>query len=110
MHTVSERTDKPVYETQGALLRLPVEAKTTVRWRGPELAAITPLKAEQVRDLLQEAAPIESLLMRNDPSPWTGVDFGTGQEVQNAIDLSQRLSRETLPLLQSLLFELGRAK
>lgn len=39
--------------------------------------------------------------MREDASPWTGVAFRTGQQVQNAIDLAQRLEHESLPRLDS---------
>jgi very-short-patch-repair endonuclease len=101
MHTSSERAGKTVYEIQGALLRLPEGTKTSVRWRGPELAQITPEKAEQIRDLLRETIPFCSLFLRDDPSPWTGIAFRTGQEVQNAVDLARRLAYESLPYLNS---------
>jgi hypothetical protein len=70
MHPVSDRTGKSVFDLQGAILRLPPEAKTSVRWRGQELTPIIPVKAEKVRDLLREAAPFERLFLREDPSPW----------------------------------------
>jgi hypothetical protein len=53
MHTVSPRSNRTVYEMQGMLLRLPAEAQTPLRWRGAELALITPHAAEQVCDLLK---------------------------------------------------------
>lgn len=105
MHTVSERASKSVFDLQGSILRLPSEAKTSVRWRGPELAQITPAKAERVRDLLREAEPFERLFLRDDPSAWTGIAFTNGQEVQSALDTSQRLVHETLPFLLSKVFE-----
>jgi very-short-patch-repair endonuclease len=106
MHTVSERTGKSVFELQGAILRLLPAASTSVRWRGAELAQITPVKAERVRDLLGEAAPFGKLFLRDDPSPWTGIPFKSGQEVQSALDTSQRLFHEYIPSLSSLLAEL----
>ncbi len=105
MHIVSDRAGKSVFELQGAILRLPSEAKTSVRWRGPELAQITPVKAERVRDLLREAGPFERLFLRDDPSAWTGITFKSGHEVQSALDTSQRLVSETLPFLTSKAFE-----
>ena len=54
MHTVCERVGKTIYEIQGALLRLPKEAQTSVRWRGPELAHMTTMEAEKIRDLLRD--------------------------------------------------------
>jgi very-short-patch-repair endonuclease len=109
MHTLCERAGRTVYEIQGALLRLPKEAQTSVRWRGPELANITPLKAEQIRDLLREAIPFASLFMREDASPWTGVVFRNGQQTQNAVDLAQGLQHESLPHLNSQTLELVKA-
>jgi len=109
MHTVSPRSGKTVYAMQGALLRLPSDAQTTVRWRGAELAPITPHAAEQVRDLLREAAGFEGLLLRSDPSPWTGVAFKDGRSVQEAIDIAQRLAHESLPALRNQLGKMERA-
>lgn len=109
MHTVSERAGKTVCDLQGALLRLPGESKTSVRWRGLELAGITSRKAEQVRDLLREAVPFASLFLREDASAWTGVAFRNGQEVQNGVDLAQRLAHESLPCLSTQIFDLTRA-
>ena len=109
MHTVSESCGKSVYDLQGALLRLPEEAQTSVRWRGSELAKIPSEKAEQVRDLLREAIPYSTLLLRDDPSPWTGVTFRNGQEAQNAVDLAQRFVHETLPNLTARLADAARA-
>ena len=101
MHTVSERAGKSVFDMQGAILRLPPEAKTSLRWRGSELAQISPVKAERVRDLLREAGPFAKLFLRDDPSPWTGIAFRSAQEVQSATDTCQRLVHETLPFLLS---------
>jgi hypothetical protein len=109
MHTMSEFAGKTVYDIQGALLRLPKEAQTSVRWRGPELANIAPLNADRIRDLLGEAIPFASLFMREDASPWTGIVFRNGQQTQNAVDLAQRLQHESLPHLNSQTLELVKA-
>ena len=91
MHKVSTRSGKSLYEMQGFLLRLPKEASTSLRWRGPELAAITTQKAGEGRDLLREAGPFASLMMRTDASPWLHVKFRSGNEAQHAIDVVQQL-------------------
>jgi hypothetical protein len=109
MHTVCERVGKTIYDIQGALLRLPKEAQTSVRWRGPELAQMTPLEAEKIRDLFREAIPFASLFMREDSSAWTGVVFRSGQQAQSAIDLAQRLQHESVPSLNSQLRDLEKA-
>ena len=99
MHTVHAPTQMTVYAMQGALLRLPSNIRSTLRWRGPDLTQIGPKQAERILDLLGEAAGFEKLFNRTDPSPWTGVELKDGRAVQNAVDLAQRLSNETLPKL-----------
>ena len=64
---------------------------------------ITRKRAERVLDLLGEAAGFETLFNRCDSSPWNGVELRDGQAVQNAVDLTGRLSYETLPSLKERL-------
>jgi hypothetical protein len=99
MHAIHAPTDQTVYAMQGALLRLPSHINSPLRWRGPDLMQITRKRAERVFDLLGEAAGFETLFNRSDSSPWTGVELRDGQAVQNAVDLTARLSYETLPSL-----------
>lgn len=107
MHRVSERTGKTLYEMQGLLLRLPDSASTGVRWRGSELSALSPQKAVQVRDLLNEAAGYESLFTRQDSSPWTGASFQSGEAVQHSTDAARQLAHEVLPSLAAQLKDLA---
>ena len=97
MHTVFSQSGKSVFDMQGELLRLPSEASSAVRWRGAELTKITPLAAEQIRDLLAEAGGFVKLIFGSDPSPWTGVAFADGGSVQGAIDTAQQLAYECSP-------------
>jgi hypothetical protein len=108
MHTSSARSGKTVFEMQGALLRLPGQMETTLRWRGAELAVLTPVRAEQVRDLLREGAGFEGLMLGSDPSPWTGISFKDGRSVQEAIDAAQRLVDDHLPGIENSLSDLAR--
>ncbi len=103
MHTVHLPTEQTVFAMQGALLRLPSNVISVLRWRGPDLMQIGPKRAERVLDLLREAAGFESLFNRSDPSPWTGVELKDGQAVQNAVDLAGRLSYEIIPSLTDCL-------
>ena len=109
IHTICARSGRTIYDMQGRLLRLPVEAQTPLRWRAAELAMITPQASEQVRDLLKEAAGFESLMLRTDASPWTGVAFRDGRSVQEAIDTAQKLAHEFLPSLRGKLEGLEKA-
>jgi very-short-patch-repair endonuclease len=103
MHTACPPAQQTIYAMQGALLRLPGNIVSPLRWRGPDLMQITAKSAERVMDLLGEAAGFEALFTRTDPSPWTGVELKDGQSVQEAIDLVDRLNHHVLPrLLASL--------
>jgi primosomal protein N' len=75
MHTVCERVGKTIHEIQGALLRLPKEAQTSVRLRSPELAHMTPLEAE--RSAICFATPFRSpaCLCARIPLPGPGSYF-----------------------------------
>jgi hypothetical protein len=68
---------------------------------------ITPKRAERVLDLLGEAAGFEPLFKRSDPSPWTGVEFKDGQAVQEAVDLTDRLTHDVIPRLKGNLRDLS---
>jgi very-short-patch-repair endonuclease/Cdc6-like AAA superfamily ATPase len=103
MHTAYPPAQQTIYAMQGALLRLPGNIVSPLRWRGPDLMQITTKSAERVMDLLGEAGGFEALFTRTDPSPWTGVELKDGQSVQEAIDLVDRLNHHVLPgLLASL--------
>ena len=103
MHKVQAPTEQTVYAMQGALLRLPSNVSSPLRWRGPDLLQIVPKRAERVLDLLGEAAGFETLFNRSDPSPWTGVELKDGEAVQNAVDLAGRLNSETIHSLTDYL-------
>jgi hypothetical protein len=97
MHCQREPTKKSVYEMQGLVLRLERAVNSSVRWRGQELARLTPKISQQVTDLLTEAAGLASLFLRTDSSPWTGAILTDGVAVQKALDLVQQMHTETMP-------------
>ena len=97
LHCKRDPTKKSVYEMQGLTLRLQHRVDSSVRWRGVELARLTPEVSQQVSDLLIEAGGLASLFLRTDPSPWTGVVLSSGEGVQKALDLAQRVYTESLP-------------
>jgi hypothetical protein len=97
MHTAYPPAQQTIYAMQGALLRLPGNIVSPLRWRGAELMQITTKSAERIVDLLGEAGGFEALFTRTDPSPWTGVELKDGQSVQEAIDLVDRLNHHVLP-------------
>jgi very-short-patch-repair endonuclease len=100
MHTPHAPTESTVFAMQAALLRLPSDVASPLRWRGADLMQITPKSAERITNLLREAAGFESLFNRTDTSPWTGVQLKDADSVQRAIDLAASLHYETIPDFQ----------
>ena len=97
LHRKREPGALSVYELQGCLLRLQKEAQADTRWRGPELARIKAGGVEKIRELLKEATGFASLLLRTDPSPWTGARLPDGEAAERALDLVAWLSQKTWP-------------
>ncbi|HET9695643.1 MAG TPA: AAA domain-containing protein, partial [Terriglobales bacterium] len=95
MHERREPARKSAFELQGLLLRLQPSAQISTRWRGADLQKLTPQVAQQVRDLLTEAAGMASLFLRSDSSPWTGAKLPDGATVQRALELSQQLATKS---------------
>lgn len=108
VHAVHAPTGLSVYDMQGLLLRLPPSATSPLRWRGPELDAITDNKAKEIRDLLGEAAALETFFNRSNPSPWSSLDLADAYSAQRALDLAIRLAHQELPRLVDELGELTR--
>jgi very-short-patch-repair endonuclease len=103
IHIKRAPAGKSVYELQGLLLLLSRKADSKSRWRGPELAKLTPEIAASGRDLLCEAAGFAPLFLRTDPSPWTGAGIRDGVGVQSALSLVRRIHEQSLPVcLRSL--------
>jgi hypothetical protein len=109
MHTVHAPTEQTIFAMQGALLRIPSNVTSSLRWRGSDLLQISPTRADRILDLLRESAGFETLFNRSDPSPWTGVEFKDGQGVQDAVDLTARLTYDTFPALIEHLNRLSRS-
>ena len=90
------------YEMQVQLLGLPAGRHVTTRWRGEELERLTSEVAERIRLRLIEAAGFERLLLRTDPSPWTGAQLTDGPTVEDAVRRAERLARVRWPALESV--------
>lgn len=93
-----------VYELQGRLLKMPSEARSTLRWRGEVLDALSAPAVDAIKDDLSElGAGFTSLFLRRDPSPWNGALAPSGAEAQNALRTARELANEGLPELQGSL-------
>jgi very-short-patch-repair endonuclease len=92
-----------VYDMMGRLLRLPKAAKSGVRFRGRELAALTPDRTGEVDRWLLDGAAHPTLLLGTDSSPWNRADIQDGRSAQDAIDLAVRSATSWWPAFEALL-------
>lgn len=99
LHMPREPSAMSVYELQGQLLRLPAAAQSVIRWRGPALARLDGPTAQAVETLLLESSGFETLLLRTDPSPWTGAAIPNGSTADRALDLAVDLAGQHWPAL-----------
>jgi hypothetical protein len=109
LHKRREPSGKTVYELQGLVLKLENEARSEIRWRGPELLKIQKAGLQNVRDLLKEASGLAPLFLRTDPSPWTGGNLPDGNAAQRAMELAGLLANQTWPEFLGSLFSLTQA-
>ena len=86
-----------VYEMQGQILHLRRHVGSSTRWRGAELARLSPEIARKVNDWLTELGGLKTLFLRTNPSPWTGAKLEDGTAVEQAFDLVDCLRLKTLP-------------
>jgi very-short-patch-repair endonuclease len=95
-HVPRAPAQKSIYELQGLLLLLGRKNQARTRWRGADLAHLTPERIEKARDLLKEAAGFPGLFLRSDSSPWTGAHLSDGGAVQAALELVRRMHDTSL--------------
>lgn len=91
LHVKREPTGLSVFDMQGRLLSMTEAVRSTVRWRGSELAGLDVAKAVQIRDLLHEVSGVSGLITGEDPSPWTGATLPDGDTASRAIDAALRV-------------------
>ncbi|HYN82106.1 MAG TPA: AAA domain-containing protein [Gemmatimonadaceae bacterium] len=90
----------------GALLRLPKEAVTKVRLRGPILERLDLEHAALARRWLREGAAHASLMLGIDPSPWTDAEIRDGTTAQRALDEANHIADDLWPKFESSLNKL----
>jgi len=87
----------------GRLLRLPTEARSSVRVRGAALDGLTAAKADEVKQWILEGAANPNLLLGTDASPWNNAEITEGRIAQEALDLATTLAFELWPELEGRL-------
>lgn len=86
----------------GRLLRLPGEAKTSVRWRGPELDGFDSETSRSIDELLRTAGAYPSLFLGTDASLWCRAAIDTPEGAQRATDLVRELVADLSHLKMAL--------
>lgn len=96
-----------VYTIQGRLLRIPLEARTTTRWRGEQIARLDSATVAALSDVLVELGGLEDLFCHHSQSPWAYATINNGASAQSAIDTVSRLTHELLPDLRASLADIA---
>ncbi|MBU6362489.1 MAG: DUF4011 domain-containing protein, partial [Chloroflexi bacterium] len=110
LHTLRAPAKKSVFELQGELLRSPAAVQSALRWRGADLAALTPDVTRRIEAQLEEATAISDLITRKSPSLWVNADLKEGTTTaQVALDAAQALAQRDLQLLRSSTQQLAQA-
>lgn len=103
LHTPRQPSGLTVFQLQGEILRAPEPARVAARWRGASLDEISRERGERIEDLLREAAGVERLFLRDDPSPWTGATIKNAQDAQEALGLAHEIVTEIWPAYSAIL-------
>lgn len=97
LHSPRPPAGLSVYELLCRLAELPPDVGSRTRWRGAELASLTPATAEQIRDVLIEAGGFVELFLGRAESPWVEAKLSSGVEVQDALDAISALLSDHIP-------------
>ncbi len=92
-----------VHRMEGALMRLPAAARSTLRWRHGALTELTPERSRQVRSALVEATSLPGLFLGTDKGPWNDARIADGRAAQDAVDLVASLVDGSWPRFETAL-------
>lgn len=90
-------TGKSLYEMQGLLLGANEGARTSLRFRGDVLAAMSEERVHEISEWLISAGETDRLFLGESGSHWNRVEIRDGQQAQQMVDLSRRLAHELWP-------------
>ncbi len=98
-------TGYSVQKIEGLLLRLPKEASTNARLRGPILLKLIPTEAQKIRQWISEAASQHLLFLGTAISPWNNAKIYAGGSAQHANDEAKRIASTLWPSFETALSE-----
>jgi very-short-patch-repair endonuclease len=87
----------------GKVLRLPLAAKSSLRFRGDSLNTLVADRVDEVKQWLIQGSAHPALLLGVDSSPWNNADIRDGHRAQEAIDLVASIAHELWPKFERLL-------
>jgi very-short-patch-repair endonuclease len=85
-------TGRSVYDMEAELLRAPDAVRSQIRFRGSQLAAMTPERVHEICEWLVTAASLDRLFLGQSDSPWNQAEIRTGEQAQETIDLGRRVA------------------
>ncbi len=111
MHARVGGTGMTPFEIIGELTTLPAGLETETRWRGSELAALSPDRRARVLDILEELGAHPGLFLRDPSHAWAAFAVADGAAALRATDTVDELRRSSLPTLtdayRNLALEVG---
>ena len=87
---IRQPTGLSVNRMIGRLLRLPPEAKSSLRLRGETLAQLSQDRVADLKDCIAEGAGNPTLLLGTAATPWNNANITNGSDAQKAIDLADK--------------------
>ena len=105
IHKQRRPTAKSIFQMYELVSTIPAEAKSKVRWRGPDLLALSEERIAGIGSLLSEAAKNADLFLGKSPSPWNNAAIYSGSDAQKAIDRIEKIVSTLWPRFQRSLEE-----
>ena len=96
-------TGLSVYQMIGKLLRFPEASKSSLRFRGETLTALTEERLDEVKQWILEGASNPALFLGSDSSAWNNADIKDGTSAQEALDMAIHAAEELYPRFMGLL-------
>jgi hypothetical protein len=97
LHSIREPWGVSVYGAQAALLGLPAEAVSRVRFEGPVLAGLCGDALAEVRDAVREWSQLGGTTLTGLDTPWFGARVASAAEAERAQCLAAELATEIYP-------------
>ena len=92
-----------IYQLQGKVLIIPVEARLDSRWNTQKLKEITPEVLQRLNSLLVDASGFEDFFLRTSSSNWNGAKIKDGYIADDVLSLSKTIFQSAIPNLERVI-------